>query len=76
MDTLAKFCVFRKIAFEMLVIIISPVYYYMCARSAQTYTVTFWVPGYEKLPAFFLARSKRSVFKHEGRVSSINIDAL
>jgi hypothetical protein len=53
MDTLAKFCVFRKIAFEMLVIIISPVYYYICAR-ADVQSL-FWCPWYEKITRdFFL----------------------
>jgi hypothetical protein len=40
----------------------------LCMRAlAQTYTVTFWVPGYETLPASVLARKKRRVFKHQGR---------
>jgi hypothetical protein len=71
MDTFAKFCVFRKIAFEMLVIIISPVYYYICAR-ADVQSL-FGARGMKKLPAFFLITEKKSVFTKG--VSSIS-DAL
>ena len=48
----------------------------LCMRAlAQTYTVTFWVPGYEKLPAFFSRAQEEERLLHEGRIE-YSIDAL